>query len=41
MISLLQVMHTAKYTKVEPSYKNCDIDMYFKTNTVVAHAVKC
>jgi len=34
-------MHTVKYTKVEPSYKNYHIDMYFKTKTVVAHAVKC
>jgi len=23
-------MHTAKYTEVEPSYKNCHIDIYFK-----------
>jgi len=30
IISLLHVMHTAKYTKVEPSYKNCHIDIYFK-----------
>jgi len=27
-MSLLQVMHTAKYTKVEPSYKNCHIDKF-------------
>jgi len=39
--SLLQVMHTAKHTKVELNYKNCRIDMYFKTNIVVAHAAKC
>jgi len=24
-------MHTAKYTKVEPSYKNYHTDIYFKT----------
>jgi len=41
IISLLQVMHTAKYTKVEPSYKNCHIDKYIKTITIVAHAAKC
>jgi len=41
IISLLQVMHTAKYTNVEPSCKNCHIDIYFKTKTVVAHAAKC
>jgi len=29
-------MHTAKYTKVEPSYKNYHIDIYFKTKTVAA-----
>jgi len=23
-------MHTAKYIEVEPSYKNCHIDIYFK-----------
>jgi len=34
-------VHTAKYTKVELSYKNCHIDMYFKTKTVVAHAARC
>jgi len=34
-------MHTAKYTEVEPSYKNYHIDIYFKTKTVVAHAAKC
>jgi len=28
-------MHTAKYIEVEPSYKNCYIDIYFKTKTVV------
>jgi len=33
-------MHSAKYTKVKPSYKNYVIDIYFKTKTVVAHAVK-
>jgi len=38
---LLQVMHTAKYREVEASYKNCHTDIYFKTKTVVAHAVKC
>jgi len=27
-------MHTAKYTKVEPSYKNCHIGIYFITKTV-------
>jgi len=41
IISLLQVMPTAKYTKVEPSYKNCHIDIYFKTKTAVTHAAKC
>ena len=41
IISLLQVMHIAKYTKVEPSYKNYHIDIYFKTETVLAHAAKC
>jgi len=30
-------MHAAKYIKVEPSYKNCHMDIYFKKN-VVAHA---
>jgi len=35
IISLLQVMHTAKYIEVEPSYKNCHIDIYFKTKTVL------
>jgi len=40
IVSLLQVMHTAKYTKVEPSYKNYHVDIYFKTKTVVAHAAK-
>jgi len=39
--SLLQVMHTAKCTKVELSYINCHIYMYIKTITVVAHAAKC
>jgi len=34
-------MHTAKYPKVEPSYKNYHIDIYFKTRTVVAQAAKC
>ena len=34
-------MHTAKYAKVEASYKNCHIDIYFKTKTVVTHAAKC
>jgi len=34
-------MHTAKYTKVKPSYKYYHIDIYFKTKTVVAHAAKC
>jgi len=34
-------MHTAKYTKVEPSYKNYHIDIYFKKIPVVAHAAKC
>jgi len=41
---LLQVVHTAKYTEDEQSYKsykNCHIDIYFKTKTVVAHAAKC
>jgi len=33
-------MHTAKYI-VEPSYKNCHLDIYFKTKTVAAHAGKC
>jgi len=27
IISLLQVIHTTKYTDVEPSYKNCCIDI--------------
>ena len=31
-------MHTAKYTKVEPNYKNCHTNIYFKTKAVVAHA---
>ena len=35
IISLLQDMHTAKYIEVEPSYKNCHIDIYFKTKTAV------
>ena len=39
-ISLLQVMHTAKYTELVPSYKKCDSDVNFKTQTVVAHVVK-
>jgi len=34
-------MHTTKYTKVEPSYKNCHIDIYFKAKTVVTHPAKC
>ena len=34
-------MHAAKYTKVEPRYKNYHIGVYFKTNTVVAYATKC
>jgi len=38
IISLCQVIHTAKYTKVEPSYKKYHIDIYFKTKTVVVHA---
>jgi len=41
IISLLQLMHTAKYAKVEPSYKNYHIDIYFKRKTVVAHVAKC
>jgi len=41
IVSLLQVMHTAKTTKVEPSYKSCHNDICFKTKTVVAHAAKC
>jgi len=41
IISLLQVMHKAKYPEVEESYKNCHTDIYFKTKTVVAHAAKC
>jgi len=40
IISLLQVMHTAKYIEVEPSYKNCHIDIYFKTKTAIAHEAK-
>jgi len=40
IISLLQVMHTAKYLEVEPSYKNCHTDICFKMKTVVAHAAK-
>jgi len=39
-MSLLQVMHTAKYTKDKPSYKNYHIGIYFKTKAVVAHAAK-
>jgi len=31
IISLLQVMHAARYIEVEPSYKNCHINIYFKT----------
>jgi len=27
IISLLQVMHTAKYPKIEPSYKNYHIEL--------------
>jgi len=34
-------MHTAKYTKVEPSYKNYHIGISFKTKTAGAHAAKC
>jgi len=34
-------MHTAKYTEVEPSYKNGHIDIYFETKTVVAYAATC
>jgi len=41
IVSLLQVMHRAKYPEVEESYKNCHSDIYFKTKTVVAHAAKC
>jgi len=41
IVSLLGVVHTAKYTEVEPSYKNCHSDIYFKTKTVVTHAAKC
>ena len=33
--------YTAKYTEVEPSYKNYHIDIYFKTKTIVTHAAKC
>ena len=33
-------MLTAKYPEVEASYKNCHIDIHFKTKTVVAHAAK-
>jgi len=40
IVSLLQVMHKAKYIEVEPSYKNCHIDIYFKTKTAVVHAAK-
>ena len=40
-ISLLQDMHTAKYTEVEASFENCHTDINFKTKTVVAHAAKC
>jgi len=44
IISLLQVMHAAKYIEVEPTYKsyrNCHIDIFIKTKTVVAHVEKC
>jgi len=34
-------MHTARYTEVDTSYKNCHIDIYFKTKTVVTYAAKC
>jgi len=34
-------MHTAKYIKIEPNYKNCHIDIYVKTKTVLAYATKC
>jgi len=34
-------MHTVKDTNVELSLKKCHIYMYFKTKTVVAHAVWC
>jgi len=35
IISLLQVMHTAKYTEVEASYKNCHIDIHFKQGCLI------
>ena len=38
IIILLQVI--AKDIEVEPSYKNCHIDIYFKTKTV-GHAANC
>jgi len=41
IISLLQVMHTAKYPEVDASYKNCHTDIYFKRKTVGAHSAKC
>jgi len=34
-------MHRAKYPEVEESYENCHTDIYFKTQTGVAHAAKC
>jgi len=41
IISLLQVMHTAKYPEVGASYKNCHTDIYLTNKTVVSHAAKC
>jgi len=41
IISLLEVVRTAKYSEVEPIYKNCHGDIYFTTKTVVTHAAKC
>jgi len=38
---LVARLHTAKYAEDEPSYKNCHVDIYFKTKTVVTHAAKC
>ena len=41
IVSLLQVMHAAKYPEFEASCKNCHTDICFKTKTVVAHVPKC
>jgi len=41
IISLLQVMHTAKYLEVEAIFKHCHSDIHFTSKTVLAHAAKC